>query len=611
MVNPDNICMGCMKEKHGEEKCPYCGFSLEEYNKTRNACALPAYTILNGKYLVGKVLGMGGFGITYLAYDLNLQLKQAIKEYFPAGLAMRDTVQSNVETVILSGTDNQGFYRHGLDNFRKEARNLAKFQDTDGVVSVNDFFMENGTGYLVMEYIDISMKDYLKEHNNILSEQETLRIMKPLLEVLAQIHREGIIHRDISPDNIMVTAAGGIKLIDFGAARAATGQETKSITIQLKHGYAPVEQYQTHGRQGPYTDIYAVCATMYRMLSGEIPGAATNRVQNDSVKTLAELAAGRDDMHISDRVSGTIKKGLAVWAEDRYQSVDELMKDLYGTGETIWGNETQEIKEDTTVSDGNNPGSVKRKITWKVTMTAIIISAVFTIFCACYAIYLKTGNLNLDISIDGVGSLWETVTGFFTGENEEVSADAGDEMSEEDNEEDEAPRIVGTAEVFEAGDPDNVPKLTLLSRPEVPLSSLNEATVLMASISSVEQDSGNLENSPTLIFDNNTGTRWKTGVLGETIEANLDSRYQVEYLELRLGDWREENTYFDYGRPKQLRIGIGNLTFDVICPDTYDKYYLKMDPAVQSSFITVQVLDTYPGNFSNEVCISDILVYGK
>lgn len=177
-----------------------------------------------------------------------------------------------------------------------------------------------------MEYIDgKTLKEYLEEKETPLSEEETLRLIRPVLNALSQIHEERIIHRDISPENIMIAHSGQVVLIDFGAARISTGAETKSLTVLLKHGYAPVEQYQTKGKQGPYTDIYAICATMYRMMSGEKPEEAIDRMVEDQVIPLEQ----RSGISVSHHVSAAIQKGLAVQPKDRFQAVEELEEELF------------------------------------------------------------------------------------------------------------------------------------------------------------------------------------------------------------------------------------------------------------------------------------------
>lgn len=332
-MNIEKLCYGCMHEiENADGICPYCGFDKFAYEKIRSTRALPLGTILNGKYFLGKVLGEGGFGITYLALDLSLEIPVAIKEYFPVGLVSRDTsIEGSTEKVSVITGEKKKYYEYGMKSFSSEAKNLAKFQRTDGIISIKEFFLENGTAYLVMEYIDgKTLKQYLAEKGAPLSEEETLRLIYPILNALQKIHGEGIIHRDISPENIMLAKDGRVVLIDFGAARMSTGAETKSLTVLLKHGYAPVEQYQTQGKQGPYTDIYAICATMYRMMSGEKPQEAIDRMVEDKVVRL-EIKNGP---HISHAVSEAIQKGLAVQAKDRYQTVGELKEKLFEENET-------------------------------------------------------------------------------------------------------------------------------------------------------------------------------------------------------------------------------------------------------------------------------------
>ena len=326
----NNLCYGCMREKDSPEgTCPYCGFNRTAYETERSVRALPTGTILNGKYILGKVLGEGGFGITYLAMDLNLEMPVAIKEYFPVGLASRDTFAGeNTETISVISGEKQQYYEYGIRSFSIEAENLKKFQNIEGIVSVKDFFKENRTAYLVMEYINgQTLKQYLKERNTPFSEDVALRFIKPVLNALAIIHGAEVIHRDISPENIMITKDDRVVLIDFGAARISTGAETKSLTILLKHGYAPVEQYQTKGKQGPYTDIYAICATIYWMLSGIKPEEAVDRVIHDDLIPLHKL--GDRGVRISEQTSLAVQKGMAVHAEDRFQTIDGLLNALY------------------------------------------------------------------------------------------------------------------------------------------------------------------------------------------------------------------------------------------------------------------------------------------
>lgn len=324
MKNPNRLCPGCMNEwGYPGKPCPACGFVEKDYERPPRW--LPLRCILNGKYMIGKVIGEGGFGITYLGWDLNLQIRVAIKEYFPVGLATRET--ANGSTISALPGVRQENYRQGLEKFMTEAKNLSKFYNLPGIVSVKEFFFENDTAYMVMEFVDgITLSTYLKEHGGQISEQEALQLFHPVMDSLKIVHQAGIIHRDISPDNIMMTKEGRMKLIDFGAARFAGGDTERSLTIILKHGYAPAEQYQSHGNQGPWTDVYAICATMYRMITGKVPPSAMDRLHQDTLQEFSALGC-----RVSTKTAyAVIDKGMAIRVENRYQNMEELIQGLYG-----------------------------------------------------------------------------------------------------------------------------------------------------------------------------------------------------------------------------------------------------------------------------------------
>ena len=329
MKDPRRLCPGCMNEwGKPDQACPVCGFIRNKYE--RAARWLPLYTVLEHKIMIGKVIGEGGFGITYMGWDLNLQVRVAVKEYFPMGLATRETGQGRSCAISALPGVRRDNYRQGLEKFMTEAQNLSKFYNLNGIVSVKDFFFANETAYMIMEYVDgVTLGSYLKQHGGQLSEQEVLALFHPVMESLKTVHAAGIIHRDISPDNIMMTKDGRMKLIDFGAARFAGGDNERSLTIILKHGYAPAEQYQSHGDQGPWTDVYAICATMYRMLTGEVPPGAMDRLHEDTLKEFKDLGC-----RVSVKTSyALLDRGMAIRVQDRYQSMDELIEGLYGTGQ--------------------------------------------------------------------------------------------------------------------------------------------------------------------------------------------------------------------------------------------------------------------------------------
>ena len=280
-------------------------------------------TRLIGRYTIEGVLGQGGFGITYLGIDELHEKKVAIKEFFPQGIVTRNIEYQDTVTVTFVGEKDN--YEKGKERFLKEARTMAKFSKDEGIVKALDFFEINNTAYIVMEYLEgVTLKQYLAENKRIDAE-DLVELLVPLIESLDEIHSQGLIHRDISPDNIMVLPDGRIKLMDFGAARDYTEFGEKSLSIVLKPGYAPPEQYQTHGVQGPWTDIYALCATMYKCITGENPPDAIERVMDDHLKKISAFG-----IPVLPQIEEAIIKGMSVAANDRYQNVGDLCEDLYG-----------------------------------------------------------------------------------------------------------------------------------------------------------------------------------------------------------------------------------------------------------------------------------------
>ncbi len=327
MKNLNLLCMGCMREKPSEAACPYCHFDLEQErakNIQRQFYLQPG-SILNGRYLVGRVLGEGGFGITYIGWNLKLEIPVAVKEYFPKGFARRDIAQSDKISVLESGK-RDGFYEKQKEKFLDEARMLGRFEDVEAIVSVRDYFEGNGTAYIVMEYLDgEDFLQVLKKNGGKLPTEQVFDMMEPIIEALIRIHKcNGLIHRDISPQNIRITSDGRAKLMDFGAAREAADE--KSFSILLKRGYAPEEQYRRRGNQGPWTDVYAICATIYRAITGENPQESIERIKKDNIKKPSEMG-----ILINKEQENALMKGLALYAQDRWQSMEELYNAIYNT----------------------------------------------------------------------------------------------------------------------------------------------------------------------------------------------------------------------------------------------------------------------------------------
>ena len=296
--------------------CPSCGKELNEQN---NAFQLPIGTMLAGRYYIGKSIGQGGFGITYIGLDIKLDLKVAVKEYFPQGLVARLSTYSN-ELTITAG-DEQNVFEKQKQRFISEARILAEFEEDPNVVRVRDIVAENNTAYIVMEFIDgITLDEYRKQHGN-LTFPEAFLLLKPVIESLGRIHSKGLIHRDISPANLMITNVDQhIKILDFGSASDFEPNEDISRSVILKPGYAPAEQYNRHGVQGPWSDVYALCATIYRMITGVVPENAFERLGMDALKRPSELGAV-----ISPEAEAVLMCGMAVQPGQRISSMGDLL----------------------------------------------------------------------------------------------------------------------------------------------------------------------------------------------------------------------------------------------------------------------------------------------
>ena len=314
-------CFNCMKEYEEQyEVCPHCGYV--DGSPPAEAYHLAPGEILNHKYIVGTTIDSGGFGIIYRAWDAQMEQVVAIKEYFPNGVVSRVPGQNDV--IVYSGK-NREVFRKGVDRFLVEARNMAEFSQPD-IVALYDYFEENNTAYIVMEYLDgVSFKEYLKERGGRIPSEEVVDITLHVLAALEEIHSHHIIHRDISPDNIFLCSNHRVKVIDFGAARFSSGEESSNFSTIVKPGYAPAEQYRTKSRQGPFTDLYALGACMYQAATGEKPQESLARAMHDDLRPPKEL-----NPEVPEYLSDIIMKAMAMDEDERFQSSEEFMKALKG-----------------------------------------------------------------------------------------------------------------------------------------------------------------------------------------------------------------------------------------------------------------------------------------
>ena len=319
----ENLCVKCMKEKNSaDEICPHCGFDSSTYQAPEYY--LPLYTVLSdNRYIIGKSIGTGGFGITYIAFDTRLNVPVAIKELFVASKVRRE----NGRTVLMNTTEN-GIrqYEELKRRFMQEARTMAELENIDGIVKVKDYFQQNDTAYIVMEYLDgMTLKKMLEIKKERIPLETVMTLLKPVMDSLDKMHKAGIVHRDISLDNIMITKDGRVKLIDLGGEKRLGdfGDEDKTVAIK-KNVYTPIEQILGKSSNiGPWTDIYALAVTIYRCICGKFPKEAGDRESDKDIEKPSRLG-----VNITKKQEETLLKALAIDKKDRIHSIEQLQSGL-------------------------------------------------------------------------------------------------------------------------------------------------------------------------------------------------------------------------------------------------------------------------------------------
>ncbi len=333
-----NYCFNCMEPlAAGQKVCSVCGHDNSRKENQENL--LPEGSILSGKYFIGKVLGQGGFGVTYLGIDLSLEIKVAVKEYFPAGLGVRDMSSHHVFPAV-SGNNSNGFEK-GCEEFQSEAKILARF-NSPNIVHVRDYFRENGTAYIVMDYISGDNLSEEIEKNGKMPWNRVLTLFNPLILELNKLHKKNLIHRDIKPDNLKIAkdedGSEHLVLLDFGAARRFVSEKiTNTYTALVSPGYAPLEQYTQRSHQGPFTDVYAICATMYAALTGTAPASALDRITGEA--EIQQFNPSESD--VPESVNKALMHGLELKSADRTSTMHKLYEEI---------NEKEDSADDFTVN---------------------------------------------------------------------------------------------------------------------------------------------------------------------------------------------------------------------------------------------------------------------
>lgn len=309
-------CTSCFKKAINDGTCSICGATQAEPNRDRRA--LPVGTIVNGKYHIGRVLGSGGFGITYLALDGQLDRRVALKEFFPSGLVMRGRDRVAVSS---NTAEDEAPFKRGLNRFFREGQILAKF-DHPNIVRVIEVFEANGTAYLVMEFLDgMTLKSWLSRVGKI-ETSKALDVVTFIVDALRAAHAVDVVHRDLKPDNVYITHQGRTLLIDFGGAKQLTAAGDKSMDAMFAHGYAAPEQYSADSdKVGPWTDVYACGATLFKILTGETVRGALDRFSDDPPLNWSKSTA-------PPSVRRAVTKALALKHSDRFQTIQDFQAAL-------------------------------------------------------------------------------------------------------------------------------------------------------------------------------------------------------------------------------------------------------------------------------------------
>ena len=302
-MDNNTFCPNCFKSLPvNTTVCGYCGFNLTSYQPKPSA--LPLYTVLNSQYIIGKVLGQGGFGITYKAYDTFKQQIVAIKEYMPSDYSER---RGKTVYPLADNSKANKIFEHGKNSYIAEIKTLYQFESVPGIVKIFSHFQENNTAYLVMEFLDgYSLRSYVKAKGGKISVAEATRCILDVAKSLSVVHKAHISHRDISPENIFLSNDGhDVKLLDFGSARHYIENSEEELSVLLKPGFAPPEQYSRTGNQGPWTDIYALAATLYYIVSGSNVPDSISRMQSDTLQPLNLLVP-----QVSKAMAGALVRAM-------------------------------------------------------------------------------------------------------------------------------------------------------------------------------------------------------------------------------------------------------------------------------------------------------------
>jgi serine/threonine protein kinase len=585
-------CPNCFDKNFTKNKCTICGYIKP---KITSNLYLKTGIILNNQYLIGKILGKGGFGVTYIAYNQNAEKKVAIKEYLPSNLVSRN---NNSSDLLIQMPDDKARYEKYLNKFYDEAKLLTSFSEIEGIVNVSNFFFENKTGYMVMEYIEgTTLKEYIKLNGN-LSFDDLINLLTPVINSLSLIHEKRLLHRDISPDNIMISKNKLSVLIDFGAARYALNNANNNLSIILKPGFAPIEQY-TNKDQGPWTDIYALAATIYYSITKTTPIFSIYRSKNDSLEKPTNLV---DLKYINKLQETVLLKALAVKGSDRYLAIKEFVKDINKISNNKF-KETLTLYKGTKIEfEETNSAILYEEINLlnkenkKNKFLILVISSITLILCILFLIFIllfyRDNNINTKNKTTSTTSI---------STEDKTNTSTTDKTNNTDDSD-----VVSTAPIIITPTTLNLSfeEFKNIYKNSIEISTLKGSSML-----------NSIDYNPKFSNDAILSTGWVEGAkgngYGEYLEYtfNTSKNTSISKINIYNGYLKSDELWNKNSRVKKLNMYVDNTLIHILnLEDTklLQKFSFSAIPIDNNTKIKLEIIEIYGGNQYTDTVITEL-----
>lgn len=595
-----NRCANCMEEITAYP-CPHCGSTGSNHT---NSNALPPLSILDGKYLVGRVLGQGGFGITYLGYDLEQNKKVAIKEYFPTGYVMR---HPSVGSSLVWGTTPQCQEMHGngISTFLREAKKLHLVHDLPGVVDVYRVFGENDTAYIIMEYLEGESLFHRIKHHGVLSWQEAQEIFLPAIETMAQCNDHGLIHRDISPDNLMLLPDGRVKVLDFGAAKDLSTSLGASSMVVGKTGFTPLEQYTQRGSAGPQADVYAMAATMYFAVTGDVPPSSLERSEHDTVNW-----DNPRFRKLPPHVQEAIQNAMAVFSSQRTRTMYDFLEGLQAPITPVidplrtYERYPEDIQEDAP-KPAANPVGGRTALYAAIAAVAVLLAALVLFLRPApkpesqASIPATTPSTAPAVTVPPETVPEATIPPETDPAPKATAPTAPDHTHSWNDADYNNPRICAIC---------GVP----LGSPKVPGDKLHlDSIVKTAEASSWAKSDNSGDHKADKIYDGRLDTNWTEGVygtgIGEYVRFHLDGTYAIRSISIAIGSHYNQAVYNQNCRPSKIILTFSDGSKETIAlEDTSEEQTIQLSRYYYTDSIILSIAEVYTGTTYQDTIIAEV-----